>query len=68
MQYNFNQNTQEFEPNPTGEETGNVTGNRVFVTGKGAETRFHVEIDDFGHCIAALNRLVLKFIPTFQPF
>ena len=54
--------------NPSGIETGSITGNRVFVTGTGAETRFRVEIDDFGHMIAALNRLVRKHLSTFLPF
>ena len=66
MQYNYDQSTMEFVANPTGEETGNITGNRVFVTGKGAETRFKIEIDDFGHVVGALNRLIQQFIPTFQ--
>jgi hypothetical protein len=73
MTFNFNNKTMEFEEKPSGMslenwETGDISGNRVFVTGMGAETRFRVDINDCGHVIAAFNRLVRKFIPTFQPF
>ena len=74
MQYNYNMHTDEFEPkpdhlSPEEWETGNITGNRVFVT-KEAELgpRFRVDIDDFGSVVAAMNRLVRWCIPTFQPF
>lgn len=65
VQYNFVQGKDEFVVNPSGEEHGDITGNRVFVTGKGSDTRFNIQIDDFGDVLAALNRLIVKFIPTF---
>lgn len=69
MQFNFDMKTGEFVENPSGKETGDdITGNRVFVTGSGPETRFRVEVDDFGCVMAAVNRLIRRFIPTFQPF
>lgn len=42
------------------------TGNRVVITGKTPNVRFNVQINGFGHVLAAFNRLVLKYIPTFQ--
>jgi len=66
MQYNYDQSADEFVENPTGEETWNITGNRVFVSNPhGDGYKFKVEIDDFGDVLAALDRLVMKFIPTF---
>lgn len=47
-------------------------GNRVIVRSyddpEGPTYQFQVDIDDFGCVVAAVNRLVRKFIPTFQPF
>ncbi len=71
MQYNYNQNLDEFVENPSGEETGETTGNRVFVSEEDEDEdedgtlRFNVQIDDLPHVLAALNRLVQKLIPTF---
>lgn len=70
-QYNYDQTTDEFIENPTGDESGNVTGNRVFVSYEDGipdefnPPRFKVEIDDFGCVLAAFNRLVQKITPTF---
>lgn len=64
-QYNYDQNTDEFVLNVTGKESGDITGNRVFVSYEMDTPRFKVEIDDFGNVIAAFNRLIKKFIPTF---
>lgn len=64
-QYNYDMTRDEFVENPTGEETGDITGNRVFVFYEDDKPRFRVEIDDFGHVLAALNRLVQKIVPTF---
>jgi hypothetical protein len=43
-------------------------GNTVEVTDEDDEgtKRFKVEIDDLGHVIGALNRLVVKFYPNFK--
>lgn len=64
MKFCYDQKTDEFiQVSETQEEP---TGNRVFISGTSPEIRFKVEIDDFGHVLAALNRLVLQFIPTFK--
>ena len=65
-QYNYDQVEDEFVENPTGVETGNITGNRVFVTTEIDGTkRFRVEIDGFGDVIGAMNRLIKRLVPTF---
>jgi len=67
MRFNYDQDQDEFVPNPLGLESGNLTGNRVFLAPEDDQgtIRFTVEINDFGHVIAALNRLVQKVIPKF---
>lgn len=64
-QFNYNSLYGEFFYNPSGGETGDITGNRVFVDGEGPLTRFRVEIDDFGSVIGALNRLIKRINPHF---
>lgn len=62
MKFEYDVETDEFVAAKIPEENGN----RVTVTIEGElGPRFHVEIADFGHVLAAFNRLVLKFIPTF---
>ena len=64
VQYNYDQDADEFFENPSGNETGSITGNRVWITSENP-LRFRIEIDDFGYVIAAFNRLVQRQTPTF---
>ena len=62
MKFEYDVETDEFVAAKIPEENGN----RVTVTMEDElGPRFHVEIADFGHVLAALNRLVLRFTPTF---
>ena len=69
MQYNYDASKDEFVENPSGAETGNITGNRIVVLNEGSpaqpDLRFRVQIDDFGNVLAAANRLVQRLVPTF---
>jgi len=66
MQYNYDMKLGEFVANPSGVESGNITGNRVFVDGEGSSSaRFKIEIDDFGSVICALNRFIKVINPDF---
>ncbi len=53
-------------------QSDELSGNRVIVRWEadpeGPTYRFEVHLDEFGCAVAALNRLVRKFIPTFEPF
>jgi hypothetical protein len=64
-QFNYDMKRGEFVENPTGEESGNITGNRVFVQGEGSSLRFQVEINALGNVIGALNRLIKSINPDF---
>lgn len=49
---------------------GNIVSIRSYFEGEDTPPsyQFDVNIDDFAHVIAALNRLVRKYIPGFVPF
>jgi hypothetical protein len=66
MQYNYDMRRNEFVPCTPSQETGNITGNRVFVTKEDELLRFRIEIDAFGDVVDAMNRLILRLEPGFR--
>ncbi len=66
--YYFDPEVSEFVPAVNESLSGNKVVVRWDHDPEGPTYRFQVSIDDFGSCVAAVNRLVRKFIPTFQPF
>lgn len=64
MKYCYDLKQNEFVPVYNNDPEPN--GNRVTVEGSHPNIRFKIEIDDFGHVVAALNRLMLEFIPDFK--
>lgn len=66
VQYNYDLESGEFVENYSGYESGNLTGNRVFITNEGDDQiRYNIEIDAFGDVVGALNRLIQRLSPTF---
>lgn len=66
VQYNYNMASGEFIENRSGKESGDVTGNRIFITDEGdGQTRYRIEIDAFGDVVGAMNRLIQRLSPLF---
>ncbi len=63
----FNHRTGEFVEG-SAEMSDNYVNVRSYDDPEGPSYQFEVHIDDFGCVIAALNRLVRRFIPTFEAF
>ena len=65
-QFKFHHAQQEFVENLDKSETGDMTGNRIIVSGDGPEARFKIQIDDFANVAAAACRLIEKIVPGFR--
>ena len=64
MTYFYNEHADEFvESDGTGD--GDIN-NKVTITRQVDGTmRYKIEIDEFGYCVAAMNRLIQRITPTF---
>lgn len=63
--FNYDLKWGEFVANPSGVESGTITGNRVFVSGEGSSAKFKIEINDGGNVMGALSRLIKSINPDF---